>query len=160
INRKKNELGGMKTERDQHLDIVRELEEREGELRRRVLELEKEGTDLAQKLRMRDREYAEKVSQLEAAREAIRSGSGKPGVVDGRTLSGNSAADISDLLALLSTERKRADFLENQNQSLLARLERTDIQHAETVNAAATLRSELAHSDDAVAGARDELLAA
>src|SRR3954466_12409058 len=40
INRKKNELGGIKGERDNHLQIVRELEEREAEARRRVLELE------------------------------------------------------------------------------------------------------------------------
>src|SRR6478735_10125931 len=66
INRKKSEMGGMKSERDNHLSIVRELEEREGELRRRVLELEKESADLSQKLRMRDREYSDKVNQLEA----------------------------------------------------------------------------------------------
>src|ERR1700710_1637401 len=63
INRKKNELGGIKGERDNHLQIVRELDEREAEGRRRILELEKEGADLAQKLRMRDRELGEKASQ-------------------------------------------------------------------------------------------------
>src|SRR5215510_14363914 len=35
INRRKSEVGGMKGERESHLAIVRELEEREGELRRR-----------------------------------------------------------------------------------------------------------------------------
>src|ERR1044071_951797 len=42
INRKKTELGGIKGERDSHLTVVRELEEREGELRRRIVDLEKE----------------------------------------------------------------------------------------------------------------------
>ena len=57
INRKRNEVGSIKTERDNHLVQMRELEEREAELRRRILDLEKEGADLSQRLRMRDREF-------------------------------------------------------------------------------------------------------
>ena len=71
INRKKIDVAQLKTERDQHLLAVRELEEREGELRARLLELEKETTDLTQRLRMRDRDYSRKVTELEAAREAL-----------------------------------------------------------------------------------------
>src|SRR5690606_238454 len=84
MNRRRTELGGMKGERDNHLQVVRELEEREAELRRRILELEKEGADLATKLRMRDREYAEKVTQLEAARETIRGNTPRAFVLDGK----------------------------------------------------------------------------
>ena len=86
INRKRSELGAIKTERDKHLTIVRELEEREAELRRRILDLEKEGADLAQRLRMRDREYADKVAQLEQAREALRGKTPRSVEVDGKAL--------------------------------------------------------------------------
>ncbi len=72
INRKRGEVGVIKTERDAQLTHMRELEEREAELRRRILDLEKEGADLAQRLRMRDREFADKAAQLETAREALR----------------------------------------------------------------------------------------
>src|SRR6218665_1080040 len=39
INRKRTEVGAIKGERDNHLQIVRELEEREAEARRPILEL-------------------------------------------------------------------------------------------------------------------------
>src|SRR3569623_2044959 len=65
INRKRTEVGAIRNERDNHLQQMRELEEREAELRRRILDLEKEGADLAQRLRIREREYADKVTQLE-----------------------------------------------------------------------------------------------
>ena len=52
INRKRTEVGAIKGERDNHLQQMRELEEREAELRRRVLDLEKESADLTQRLRM------------------------------------------------------------------------------------------------------------
>ena len=56
VNQKRADLGMLKAERDQHLLVVKELEQREAELRNRVAELEREGTDLAKRLRMRDRE--------------------------------------------------------------------------------------------------------
>src|SRR5262245_39941056 len=110
INRKKTELGGMKGERDNHLQVVRELEEREAEARRRILELEKEGADLAQKLRMRDRELGEKVAQLEEARENQRQPGSRDFTLDGRTLSGDYDADIEELLRFVEVERKRSEF--------------------------------------------------
>src|SRR3569833_3691217 len=61
INRKRTEVGAIKGARDNHLLQMRELEEREAELRRRVLDLEKESADLTQRLRMRDREFVDKV---------------------------------------------------------------------------------------------------
>lgn len=160
INRKKSELGGIKGERDTHLTIVRELEERESELRRRILELEKEGADLSQKLRMRDREFAEKVSQLEAAREAIRGNVPRAFAIDGKALSGDYNADLDEVLQALEIERKRAGFLETQNRNLISQLETSDQRAAEAAAATAGLRAQLAQRDDKSADAQSDLIAA
>jgi len=160
INRKKSEMGGMKSERDSHLSIVRELEEREGELRRRVLELEKESADLSQKLRMRDREYSDKVNQLEAAREAIRSNVTRPVEVDGKALTGEYNKDMDDVLGKLEVERKRANFLETQNRTLISQLENSDQRTASATAAAAELRASLAKREDAEDEAKSELIEA
>jgi chromosome segregation ATPase len=160
INRKKTELGGIKGERDNHLTIVRELEEREAELRRRILELEKEGADLAQRLRMRDREYEDKVNQLEAAREAIRNNQPQDFKVDGKPLSGDYNADIDLVLVRLEAERKRAAFLETQNRSLIGQLENSDRRSSDATAAAAELRQSLAGREDTEDAARAELLEA
>lgn len=160
INRKKSELGGIQGERDSHLQIVRELEEREGELRRRVLELEKESADLNQKLRMRDRELGEKTSQLESARETIRGNTPRAFALDGKTISGDYNAAVDSLLQHIETERKRLNFLEEQNRSLIAQLEATTDRNAEVNTDAAALRDKLAASADAAAAAGSELIAA
>lgn len=160
INRKKTELGGMKGERDSHLQIVRELEEREAELRRRILELEKESVDLAQRLRMRDREFADKVSQLEAARETIRGNAPRSFDVDGKTLSGDYNTDVDELLQKLEIEGKRASFLETQNRTLIAQLESSDRRSADAAAAAAQLRESLAREQDAETDASNDLIAA
>lgn len=160
MNRRRNEIGGMKGERDSHLQVVRELEEREGELRRRILELEKEGADLAQKLRMRDREYAEKVSQLEAARETIRGNMPRAFAIDGKALSGDYNADVDELMQLLEIERKRSTFLETQNRTLIGQLESADRRSSDTAAATAELRASLAKKDDAATEAQSELMEA
>jgi chromosome segregation ATPase len=160
INRRKSEMGGMKGERDSHLAIVRELEEREAELRRRILELEKDGADLSQKLRMRDREFAEKVTQLESARETLRGKTPRAFALDGRALSGDYNADIDQMLQMVEIERKRSAFLETQNRTLIAQLENSDRRSNEAVSAAAELRVTLAHRDDDVVTASSELLEA
>jgi chromosome segregation ATPase len=160
INRKKSELGGIKGERDNHLTIVRELEEREAELRRRILELEKEGADLAQRLRMRDRDYEDKVNQLEAAREAMRNNQPQEFRIDGKPLSGDYNADIDLLLVRLEAERKRAAFLETQNRSLIGQLETSDRRTTDATAAAAELRQSLASREDTEDAARAELLEA
>jgi len=150
INRKKSELGGIKGERDSHLQIVRELEEREAEARRRILELEKEGADLAQKLRMRDRELTDKSSQLEAARESLRGSSPRAFSVDGKSLTGDYNADVDELLGYLEVEKKRAEFLETQNRTLIAELESANKAAANARSEAAAARETLAHREDAV----------
>jgi chromosome segregation ATPase len=160
INRRKSELGGMKSERETHVAVVRELEEREGELRRRILELEKEGADLAQKLRMRDREFAEKATQLEAARETIRGNMPRAFAIDGRALSGDYNADVDDLLQILEMERKRAAFLETQNRTLIAQLESSDKRSSDATAAAAELRASLARKETAVEQVNSELVEA
>jgi chromosome segregation ATPase len=157
VNRKKSELSGIKGERDNHLQIVRELEEREAEARRRILELEKQGADLAQKLRMRDRELTEKVSQLDAARESLRGTTPRAFAIDGKSLSGDYNTDIDELLGYLETEKKRSDFLETQNRSLLEQLESankglTQVQ-AESMN----FRQQLAERDDSATAEQSEL---
>jgi chromosome segregation ATPase len=160
INRKKNELGGIKGERDSHLQIVRELEEREAEARRRILELEKEGADLAQKLRMRDRELGEKSSQLDAAREVIRGNAPRAFALDGKSLSGDYNKDIEDVLGRLEVEAKRSEFLENQNRTLITQLESSDKRAADVAATAADLREKLAKQDDGHTQRQTELVEA
>jgi chromosome segregation ATPase len=160
INRKKTELGGIKGERDSHLQVVRELEEREAEARRRILELEKDGADVAQKLRMRDRELGEKTSQLEAARESLRGSAPRAFAIDGKALSGNYNADIDELLQFLEIEKKRSEFLETQNRTLIEGLENSDRSAAEARAAAAEYREKLARRDDVVSDAQTELATA
>jgi chromosome segregation ATPase len=61
--------GALRTEREQHQAIVEELEGRGEQLRGRVTELERENTDLAQRLRMRDRELDTSKAELTALRQ-------------------------------------------------------------------------------------------
>ncbi|MBI4923049.1 MAG: hypothetical protein HY834_14995 [Devosia nanyangense] len=158
INRKRSEVGAIKTERESQLTQMRELEEREAELRRRILDLEKEGADLSQRLRMRDREYADKATQLETAREALRGKTPRSIDVDGKALSGDYNTDMDELLGKLEAERKRAAFLETQNRSLIGQLENSDKRSADAAAAAAELRAALARKDDAAQVAQNELI--
>jgi chromosome segregation ATPase len=158
INRKRNEVGAIRDERNNQLQQIRELEEREAELRRRILDLEKEGADLSQRLRMRDREYADKVSQLEAAREALRAKTPRSIDVDGKALSGDYNTDMDLLLQKLEAERKRSQFLETQNRTLIAEVEAADKRHSAATAAAAELRASLARKDDAATEAQNELI--
>ena len=158
INRKRSEVGAIKGERDTHLTQMRELEEREAELRRRILDLEKEGADLSQRLRMRDREYAEKASQLESAREALRGKTPRSIDIDGRSLSGDYNTDMDQLLGKLEAERKRGAFLETQNRSLIAQIDAADRRANETAAAAAELRASLAKKDDRATANQNELI--
>jgi chromosome segregation ATPase len=158
INRKRSEVGAIKGERENQLQQLRELEEREAELRRRILDLEKEGADLAQRLRMRDREYADKVNQLETAREALRGKTPRSIDVDGKALSGDYNTDMDELLSKLEAERKRAAFLENQSRALIAQLEASDRRSADAAAAAAELRTSLAKKDDAETEKQNNLI--
>jgi chromosome segregation ATPase len=148
FSRKKHDFAQLKGERDEHLTIVRELEEREAELRARLLDLEKEGTDLAQRLRMRDRELAQKSSELQNVRDAIKSKLPSSIRPDGKALTGDYDGDVDELLTALAVERKRAGFLEEQAQSLLTHMEKLDRKSVDTNAAIAELRRSLARKDD------------
>ena len=134
INRRKSELTQAKSERDEKLTIINELESRESELRGRILELEKHGADLAQRLRMRDRDYASLSSELDSTR-----------------MSGQSLADIPEinqLYADLTAERDRAAFFESQARHLLDRLEGAESESSAAARAVAELRETLSQKSD------------
>ncbi len=145
INRKRSDQIKLKAERDEQLTIVRELEERESELRRRILDLEKEGTDLAQRLRMRDRDLNAKLMELE--RHKSRGGS-------------VSAAEIDDLLNALDAERTRSERLEEQVHRLISQLENHDSETASAHLAIAELRESLASKDNVLDDSQSELIQA
>lgn len=160
VNQKRSDLGALKAERDQHLAIVKELEAREAELRARVLELEREGTDLAQRLRMRDRELDVRSGELATLRDTLRGGLPVGTDLDGGRLSGDYDDDVDRLTTALAIERKRASFLEDQARSLISRLEKSDRRSVETTAAIAQMREALAGKDDKKAAAADNLVAA
>lgn len=62
------ELGALQQERQQHAAIVAELTDREARLQGRVQELERETADLAQRLRMSERELETRRQELEQLR--------------------------------------------------------------------------------------------
>ncbi len=160
INRKKTDLAAVKSDRDNHLNIIRELEERERELRQRVLDLEKEGADLSMKLRMRDRELADRTAQLEGARAQIRKPDAAPVEFDGEPLSGDYQRDLQHVIRLVGVERKRTAFLERQTNELLTRLEAADHEAGRTGTTIESLRRSLAEREDARTEAETDLLAA
>ena len=160
VNRKKTDLLQLKGERDEHLRVVRELEEREAQLRARVLDLERESTDLAQRLTLRDRELAQKAGELGQAREALRLKLPPSIRADGKALTGNYDEDVDKLLTALSVERRRASFLEEQAKGLLGHLEKSDRRSAEASRAVDELRRMLARQDDAASGASQNLVEA
>ncbi|MET0435906.1 MAG: hypothetical protein ABW043_00270 [Devosia sp.] len=147
VNQKRTDLGALKAEREQHMSVVSELENRQVDLRARVIELEKEGTDLAQRLRMRDRDVDARQDEIETLRGSLREGF--PEATGGENLSGDYDHDVDRLTALLAIERKRASFLEEQAHSLIERLENSDRRSSEATAAIAQMRNALARRDAA-----------
>jgi DNA repair exonuclease SbcCD ATPase subunit len=160
VNQKRSDLGQLKAERDQHLLVVKELEQREAELRSRVAELEREGTDLAQRLRMRDRELETRSGEISTLRDSLRGGLPRGTAPDGTPLSGDYDEDVDRLTTALAIERKRAAFLEDQAKSLISRLESSDRRGAEATAAIAQMREALASRDDKKAADAENLVAA
>jgi len=160
VSRRKTDLAVLKSERDEHLAVVRELEEREAELRGRIVELERESTDLAQRLSRRDEELAQQAGELGQARAAIRASLPPSIRADGKALTGNYDEDVDELLTALSVERKRASFLETQARGLLGHLEQTDKRSGDINTAMAELRRSLGGRDDAETGAEQNLVEA
>lgn len=151
INRKKSDLVMLKADRDEQLQIIRELEDREANLRKRVGELEREGAKIAHRLRQRERDFADKVNELNSLRAATK----KPGKkvaaganMLGADLSGDYSRDVEDLMSALDAERHRADFLQDQARALLERLEDADRQKLDAAEAISSLRSAVVEHDD------------
>lgn len=145
VNQKRTDLGALKAEREQHMAVVAELESRQVDLRARILELEKEGADLAQRLRMRDRDVEARQDEIETLRGSLREGF--PEATGGENLSGDYDHDVDRLTALLAIERKRASFLEEQARSLIERLENSDRRSSDATAAIAQMRDALARRD-------------
>lgn len=147
VNQKRTDLGALKAEREKHLAVVGELEARQIDLRARILELEKEGTDLAQRLRMRDRDVETRQSEIEDLRMNLRGGLPVATSLEGIALSGDYDEDMDRLTTALAIERKRASFLEEQAHSLIERLENSDRRSSEANAAIAQMRDALARRD-------------
>ena len=160
VNQKRTDLGALKAERESHLAVVRELETREVELRARILELEKDGADLGNRLRKRDRELETRAAEIETLRNSLRGGLAKATKIDGMALSGDYEGDIDQLTTALAIERKRAAFLEDQARSLIERLEKSDRRSAEASAAIAQMRDALAGREAEREADAEELLAA
>lgn len=134
VNAKKSELARLKSERDQQLTVVEELEGREGELRRRVLDLEKESTSLAQQLRQRERAYSDKVEEVTALRNGA--------------LKDEMQHELARMHEALNLERDRNAYLENQTRSLISRLEAAENSAVSASAAVATMRKAMSESDN------------
>ncbi len=147
VNQKRTDLGALKAERDKHLAVVTELEARQEELRARILDLEKEGTDLAQRLRMRERDVEVREGEIETLRTNLRGGLPASTLAQEVGLVGDYDEDMERLTTALAIERKRAAFLEEQARSLIARLENSDRRSAESTAAIAAMRDALARRD-------------
>lgn len=143
-NQKRADLGILQAERGQHDSVVKDLETRHIELRARLIELEKEGTDLAQKLRMRDRELETRQAEIDTLRLSLRNGLPPATIADGVELTGDYERDLDALTTALAVERRRAGFLEEQARSLINRLENTDRRSVEANDAIADMRAALA----------------
>lgn len=120
---KRTDMGALKAEREEHQSIVEDMEGRQAELRARVSELERESTDLAQRLRMRDRELDTSKTELSALRDPA-----MPPETDTLTTAEASIASaetrLNALLAETSTEQPLADKLnlEAEADSLRAKV--------------------------------------
>lgn len=101
VNQKRTDLGALKAEREQHLSVVNELEEREAELRARVAQLEKESTDLAQRLRMRDRDLETRDGEIAALRQSLGA--------EGRPVGGAAPTGRDDAQSVPATKAQRPE---------------------------------------------------
>lgn len=142
----------LKSEREQQAANMAALEERENELRRRVLELEREGAALAEQLRAKDEEIEARAAELAAAREAIRQKAPPAVLGDGKELTGDYEEDVEELLTVLAVERKRAGALEERVKDLLAQLEESGQRTGEISAAMAELKRSLSGNNGEAAG--------
>jgi hypothetical protein len=154
---RETDLAGIKAERQKHAEITGALETRLAELRARVADFERETTDLAQRLRMREREVATRVAEITELRAALAADLPEVTGDAAGALSGDYDEDTGRLAAGLAIERKRAQFLEEQATALIERLESTN-RRSERAAAIAEMRRALARPRDTAEA--DELVAA
>ncbi|UYN98201.1 MAG: hypothetical protein KIT02_09435 [Devosia sp.] len=157
---KRADMGALRAEREKHNAVVAELEAREAELRERLLQLEKDGADLSQRLRMRDRDVETRNSEIETLRNSLRGGLPGATEVDGATLSGDYEDDVDRLTTALAIERKRASFLHEQATNLISRLENSDRRSKDATAAIAQMRDALAGRDAQREADAEQLVAA
>lgn len=126
IDSRRSEAAQARADRDQHIAIAAEKTARTEELQTRVHELERAVADLSQRLRMRERAFAD----LQA----------------GQSTEASNLPDIDALYAQLEAERRRANLLEDrlrQFEQGAATVDAADTQ----AEAAAELRHALAEPD-------------
>jgi chromosome segregation ATPase len=157
VSRKRSDLASLRSERDEHMAAVRELEERERVLRERVLDLERESAELASRLALRDEQLAAGAEELENARVALQTDLPPSFLKDGHGLTGSYNEDVDELLTALAVERKRAGFFEAQVNELLDQVERLGVRTA-TAKSGSTPRLEAGR--DEAAGANENLVEA
>jgi chromosome segregation ATPase len=156
--RKRSDLASLKSERDEHLAAVRELEERERVLRERVIDLERESAELASRLALREEQLAARAAELDSAREAIQADLPPSFLKDDRGLTGNYNEDVDELLTALAVERKRAAFFETQVNELLDQVERLGARA--TASIGPEREASPAEHEDLSAGANENLVEA
>jgi chromosome segregation ATPase len=116
VDRKRADLGALKAERDQHGVVVGELEAREAKIRARLAELERDNTDLAQRLRMRERELSVRNEELDTMRNGA--GSKKAGSLT--AAEARLASAETRLNAILAETGEAAEKAGGQASQLLA----------------------------------------
>ncbi len=129
------EIAALKSERDRHQDVIDEKEAYEADLNRRVLDLERQSAELAQRLRQRDMEIAEARGELDALH----------GV---ETSYAEHNSEIADLIAALNAERTRNALLEQQAHALVTHIEQSGGREIASAPAFASMRRALEQNED------------
>ncbi|MFD2647254.1 hypothetical protein ACFSX5_05515 [Devosia albogilva] len=156
VNQARADTGAMKLERERFAAELAERDVREDALRTELADTERQLADLAQQLRMRERDLEARAAELAELRETIRGDAPASLDVDGETLTGDYDDDVERLTTALAIERKRSSFLEEQARDLVARLESSDRRSAEATAAIAQMRGALASRDERKAAAELE----
>ncbi len=156
VNQARADTGAMKLERQRFAAELAERDVREDALRTELAETERQLADLAQQLRMRERELEARLAELSELRDTVRGDAPASLDVDGQTLTGEYDDDVERLTTALAIERKRSSFLEEQARDLVARLENSDRRSAEATAAIAQMREALSSRDERKAAAELE----
>jgi DNA repair exonuclease SbcCD ATPase subunit len=157
VNQARADTGAMKLERERFAAELSERDVREEGLRTELAQIERKTADLAQQLRMRERDLEGRLAELAELRETIRSDVPASLDVDGESLTGDYDEDIERLTTALAIERKRSASLEEQARELVAQLENYDRRSTEASAAIGQMREALASRDERKASAELEV---